>query len=138
MAYWILAYAALAGSGGADWRLAGTTYNSVAFVDLASVEGSGASRRFTAMRVSGQPAKDGWRNVVQKLTVNCDTRVFVDAGSRIEQSDGSVKTYPGFGATQRAVSSGVFFDMYQVVCEGSDARRVSDPQAWTRANFTVG
>ena len=138
MAYMILALAALAGSGGADWRLAGTTYNSVAFVDLASVEGSGSSRSFTAMRVSGQPAKDGWRNVVQKLTVNCETRVFVDAGSRIEQSDGSVKTYPGFGATQRAVSSGVFFDMYRIVCEHSEGRRVSDPQAWTRSNFTVG
>ena len=118
--------------------MAGTTYNSVAFVDMASVEGSGPSRRFTAMRVSGQPAKDGWRNVVQRLTVDCDTRLFVDAGSRIEQSDGSVKTYPGFGATQRAMVSGVFFDMYQIVCGHSAGHPVSDPQAWTRENFTVG
>lgn len=139
MAYGIVvALAALAGSGGADWRMAGTTYNSVAFVDLNSVQGSSASRRFTAMRVSGQPAKDGWRNVVQKLAVNCDTRMFVDAGSRIEQSDGSVKAYPGFGASQRAMVSGVFFDMYRIVCERSEGRRVSDPEAWTRANFKVG
>ena len=75
---------------GSDWRLAGTTYNSAAFVDLASVAGAGPAKSFTAMRVSGQPAKDGWRTVVQKLTVNCDTRMFVDAGSRIEQADGSV------------------------------------------------
>ena len=90
------------------------------------------------MRVSGQPAKDGWRRVVQKLTVNCDTRIFNDGGSRIEQADGSVKSYPGFGATQRAMSSGIFFDMYQIVCEHRAARPVADPQAWTRKNFTVG
>jgi hypothetical protein len=135
----VFALAALAAAaGGSDWRLAGTTYNSAAFVDLASVAGAGPAKRFTAMRVSGQPAKDGWRTVVQKLTVNCDTRMFVDAGSRIEQADGSVKTYPGFGATQRAVSTGVFFDMYEIVCGGRSGKRVGDPEAWTKANFKVG
>src|SRR4051812_18564556 len=80
-----------------SWQLAGTTYNSVAFVDVASVRGNGSSKTFTAVRVSGQPAKDRWKKVVQKLTVNCDTRMFFDAGSRIENSDGTVTTYPGFG-----------------------------------------
>jgi len=142
MAFTKFLAAALAGiaapAAAADWRLAGTTYNSVAFVDLASVAGSGPVKRFTVMRVSGQPAKDGWRTVVQKLTVHCDSRIFDDGGSRIEQSDGSVKTYPGFGATQKAVSTGIFFDMYAIVCSGRSAQKVTDPKSWTRTHFKVG
>jgi hypothetical protein len=96
----LMALAALAASGGGNWQLAGKTYNSVAFVDMTSVRAAGSARTFTAMRVSGQPAKDGWRSVVQKLRVDCGTRIFDDGGSVIEQSDGSRKTYPGFGAKQ--------------------------------------
>ena len=75
---------------------------------------------------------------MQKLTVHCDSRIFDDGGSRIEQSDGSVKTYPGFGATQKAVSTGIFFDMYAIVCSGRAAQKVTDPKAWTRTHFKVG
>src|SRR5215213_5787341 len=86
----------------AQWQLAGTTYNSVAFVDVASVVSRGQSKSFSAMRVSGQPDKDGWVSVVQQLSADCETGIFLDAGSVIEQSDGSLKKYPGFGASQRA------------------------------------
>jgi len=134
----VAAASAAQAAGGSDWRLAGKTYNSVAFVDLASVRGSGQAKSFTALRISGQPAKDGWRNVVQKLTVNCGTRIFTDGGSRIEQADGSVKAYPGIGAKQIAQGRGIFFDMYTIVCQGRAAPHVADPKAWTRANFTVG
>jgi hypothetical protein len=64
-----------AAAAGPSWQLAGTTYNSVAFVDVNSVRREGKSRAFTAIRVSGQPTKDRWKSVVQKLSVNCDTRV---------------------------------------------------------------
>ena len=132
-----LALAAVA-AGGGDWRYAGKTYNSAAFVDMRSVEGRGSAKSFIALRISGQPDKDGWRTVVQKLTVHCDTRIFNDGGSRIEQADGSVKSYPGFGATQKAMSSGIFFDMYEIVCRGRAAPKVADPKAWMRTNFKVG
>ena len=122
----------------ADWRVAGMTYNSVAFVDVASIRASGAGKAFTAMRVSGQPAKDGWSHVMQKLTAICGTGIFLDAGSVITQADGSVKRYPGSGASQKAVSSGVFHDMFDIVCGGRKAKSVADPKAWTRANFKVG
>jgi hypothetical protein len=127
-----------AAAAGSDWQIAGKTYNSVAFLDLGSVSGGREARTFTAMRVSGQPDKDGWSNVVQQLTVDCETRIFVDAGSRIEKSHGTVLTYPGSGASQRAVSRGVFFDMYEIVCSGRGGTRVSDPLQWTRANFRPG
>ena len=129
------AQAALAAS---KWMLAGTTYNSVAFVDMASITSSGATKNFTATRVSGQPSKDGWLSVIQKLTVNCDTRYFVDRGSIIEQSDGSTKRYPGLGASQRAMSSGVFYDMFGIVCRDRPGTVVSSPKAWTTQNFKVG
>ena len=137
-----LAMAALSASeaatAGPHWQVAGTTYNSVAFVDVASVRRTGASRSFTTLRISGQPAKDGWRSVVQKLTVNCSTRIFNDAGSKIENSDGTIATYPAFGATQKAVSSGIFFDMYEIVCAGRTGANVSDPRSWTLMNFKPG
>ena len=120
------------------WRLAGTTYNSVAFVDIASVRENGSNKAFTALRVSGQPAKDGWNSVVQKLTVECDSRTFTDAGSIIEQSDGSLKRYPGSGASQKAVSRGIFFDMFEIVCQSRNGTPVADPRQWTLKNFKVG
>ena len=122
----------------ATWQLAGTTYNSTAFVDMRSVRGSGASKQFTALRISGQPAKDGWKSVVQKLSVNCDTRVFLDGGSRIAKTDGTVVSYPAFGARQIARSSGVFFEMFEIVCGGRAGKAVTDPQEWTLRNFKVG
>ena len=64
--------------------------------------------------------------------------MFQDAGSAIEQADGSRVTYPGFGAKQVAFSRGVFFNMYDVVCNGRGGARTSDPKAWTQANFKVG
>lgn len=121
-----------------QWQLAGKTYNSVAFVDMSSVSGKGASKQFTAMRVSGQPGKDGWSTVVQKLSVNCDTRIFIDAGSRIEKPDSTAISYPGIGATQRAVSSGVFFDLFELVCAGRPGLKVADPKSWTLRNFKPG
>lgn len=122
----------------ADWQLAGKTYNSVAFVDLSSVASDGPKKSFTAMRVSGQPKSDGWRSVVQRLSVNCSTRMFDDAGSRIEKNDGTAVSYPGFGATQKAVSRGVFFDMFEVICSGRGGTRVTDPKSWTLRNFKPG
>ena len=122
----------------ADWRLAGTTYNSVAFIDMASVADRGSGKTFTALRVSGQPAKDGWKTVVQKLHVDCRTRIFIDAGSVIEQADGSIRKYPGIGASQKAMSSGVFYDMFEILCGGRAARSIADPRAWTHRNFKVG
>jgi hypothetical protein len=122
----------------ASWQLAGTTYNSAAFVDMRSVRGSGASKNFTALRISGQSAKNGWKTVVQKLSVDCDTRVFLDGGSRITRTDGNVVSYPGFGARQIARSSGIFFEMFEIVCAGRAGTAVSDPQQWTLRNFKVG
>jgi hypothetical protein len=120
------------------WQMAGKTYNSVAFVDMNSVSRNGALTDFTAMRVSGQPASDGWSSVFQRLQVNCDTRIFVDGGSRIEQADGTVVNYPGSAATQKAVSRGVFFDMFQLVCSGRTGLSIGDPKTWTRRNFKPG
>jgi len=62
----------------------------------------------------------------------------VDAGSVIKQADGSIRKYPGFGASQKAVSTGVFFDMFEILCGGRAAKRVADPEAWTLRNFKVG
>ena len=121
-----------------DWRLAGTTYNSVAFVDLASVAGNGSDKSFTAIRVSGQPAKDGWKTVVQRLKVDCATRIFVDFGSVIEQHDGTLKNYPASGASQKAASRGVFSDMFEIVCGGRSGTHVADPKIWALQNFKVG
>jgi len=123
---------------GPSWQIAGRTYNSVAFVDVNSVRREGTSRTFTAIRVSGQPAKDRWRSVVEKLSVNCDTRVFLDAGSRIENSDGTVTSYAGLGATQKAMSRGIFFDMFEIVCSGRTGEIVGDPKRWTLKNFKPG
>jgi hypothetical protein len=127
-----------AAAAGPSWQLAGTTYNSVAFVDVNSVRREGRSRAFTAIRVSGQPTKDRWKSVVQKLSVNCDTRAFIDGGSRIENSDGSVTTYPGFGASQKAMNRGIFYDMFEIVCSGRSGQVVGDPKQWTLRKFKPG
>lgn len=134
----LAASAAPAAAAPSKWQLAGKTYNSVAFVDLNSVFSEGGMKSFTAIRVSGQPKSDGWRKVVQRLRVNCSTRIFEDAGSRIEKNDGTIVNYPGSGASQKAVSRGVFFDMFEVVCSGRSGTRVTDPEAWTLRYFKPG
>lgn len=63
--------------------------------------------------------------------MDCGTRIF------IEQADGSVKRYPGSGASQRAVSRVIFFDMYEIVCRGRTGTAVGDPKGWTQ-NFKIG
>lgn len=134
----VLAASAPAKAAIPNWQIAGKTYNSVAFVDVNSIVNDGRIKSFTAIRVSGQPQSDRWRSVVQRLRVDCFTRMFDDGGSRIEKTDGTVENYPASGASQRAVSRGVFFDMYQIVCGGREGSSVVDPQSWTLRNFKPG
>jgi hypothetical protein len=133
-----LVFSAAATAARPSWQLAGKTFNSVAFVDMNSIVGDGTLKDFTAIRVSGQPASDGWTSVVQKLQVNCDTRLFFDGGSRIEQSNGTFISYPGSGASQKAVTRGVFFDMFEIVCAGRRGASVANPKEWTLKNFRPG
>jgi hypothetical protein len=49
-----------------------------------------------------------------------------------------VVSYPGSAAKQKALSRGVFFDMYQVVCQGRTGVIVRDPERWTLSNFKPG
>jgi hypothetical protein len=122
-------------AGPARWQLVGTTYNSVAFLDRGSLSMAGGAGTATVMRVSGQPASDGWQSVTQQIGVDCAARRFADKGSAIEQADGSIVRYGASGAYQPVPSRGVFLDLYEATCQNRGGTMVADPRAWTRANF---
>jgi hypothetical protein len=119
----------------ARWQLVGTTYNSVAFVDLGSITKSGELKTAKVVRVSGQPGKDGWLRVDQLLGADCPRVRFIDNGSVILKPDGSHTSFPGSGAYQSKPARGLFADLFETLCHGRSGKIVSDPVSWTHQNF---
>jgi hypothetical protein len=120
------------------WQIIGATYNSVAFLDRASIRSNASVKVVRTLRVSGQPEKDGWRTTKQSISVDCANGMLGDAGSVVEKTDGNNLTYGPTAAKRPLPDRGIFARLYEAVCNGREGTTVTDPKSWTGKNFKPG
>ena len=127
----ILASPAIASSH--SWELVGRTYNSVGFLNRSRIVSANGVKLVALVRISTQPADDGWKEVEEQLAMHCTTGMIEDLGSTLLDLHGNRESRPGTFKSKAGALSALDRSLFTAVCSGRAGLMVS-PEAWLHAH----
>jgi hypothetical protein len=116
------------------WELVGRTYNSTGFVDRSRIVSKNDAKLVALLRISAQPADDGWKEVEQQLAINCATDMIEDRGSTVLEVSGRRANYPPAFRSKVSATTALYRSLFETVCHGKKGLIVADPPAWVRSH----